>query len=209
MGPLVACKPYPIPLKYQKFVNEVIKLLENAGCTSKSLSPLATPVIIVSKKPDPLNAHKQQLHLVLDYRSLNKAINAAHNGTSILSYYPLPSMTYLLARLHNCTIFSSLDLRSGYHYIGLTPHAKPKTAFTITSGKWHCNVAPFGICSLPGVFCYLMSQVLSSLHFCFAYLDDILVYGVPWKEHLQHQKVFFQCLKEANLKIKTQQVSVL
>ena len=62
---------YPIPLKYQKSVDEEIKLLENAGCISKSLSLAATPVIIVHKKSDPTNPCKQQLCLVLDYRSLN------------------------------------------------------------------------------------------------------------------------------------------
>ena len=47
-----------------------------------------------------------------------------------------------------------------------------------------------------------MSQVLSGLHFCFMYLDDILVYSASWEEHLQHLKVVFQHLKEADLKIK-------
>ena len=106
--------------------------------------------------PDPLNPHKQQLCLVLDCRSLNKSVNVAHNGNSVISYYPIPNITDLLARLQNCTIFSSSDLRSGYHHIGLTPEAKLKTAFATTSGNWHWNVAPFGICSLPGVYCYLM-----------------------------------------------------
>ena len=72
VGLPVVCKPYPIQLKYQKFVHEEIKLLENAGSISKSLSPWATPVIIVPKKPDLTNHHKQQLYLVLDCKSLNK-----------------------------------------------------------------------------------------------------------------------------------------
>ena len=72
-GPSVVCKPYQILLKYQKLINEEIylKLLGNAGCISKSLSLWATSVIIVPKMPDPLNPHKQQVCLVLDYRSLN------------------------------------------------------------------------------------------------------------------------------------------
>ena len=80
MGLPVAHKPYSILLKYQKFVNKEIKLSENAGCISKSLSLWATPVIIEPKKPDPTNPYKQQLCLVLGYRSLNQSINAAHNS---------------------------------------------------------------------------------------------------------------------------------
>ena len=93
-------------------------------------------------------------------------------------------------RLQNSTIFSFLDLRSEYHHIGLTPEVKPKTAFATKSRKWHWNVAPFRICSLQGVIYYLMSQILSGLNFCFAYLDDILIYGTSWDEHLQHLQLF-------------------
>ena len=151
---------------------------------------------------DPLHLKIQQPHLVLDYHLLNKSIYAAHNGNKVISYYPLLNITDLLARLQSCKIFSSLDLRSGYHQIGLTPKAKPKTAFATTSGKWHLNVAPFRICSLPGVLCYLMSQVLSGLDACFKYLDDILMYSTSWEEHLQHLETVFRHLKAANMNIK-------
>ena len=80
VGLPVAHKLYFIPLKYHKFVES---LLENAGCISQSLSVWATPVIIIPKKPDLTNCCKQQLHSVLDYRSLNNSINAAHNGNSV------------------------------------------------------------------------------------------------------------------------------
>ena len=116
------------------------------------------------------------------------------------SYYSLPNIRDLLARLQKCMIFSSLDLRLGYHQIGLTLEAKPKTTFAPTSSKWHWNVTLSCICLLSGVFFYLMSQVLSGLDFCFAFLDGILAYSSSWKEHLQHLEVVFKCLKEANLK---------
>ena len=83
VGLPVAHRLYPIPLKYHKFVEEVTKLLENAGCISNSLSVWATIVIIIPKKPDLTNPCKQQLHSVTDYRSLNNSINAAHNGNSV------------------------------------------------------------------------------------------------------------------------------
>ena len=117
------------------FVDVEIKLLENAGCISKSLSLWATPVNIGLKKPDLASPCKQKLHLVLDYRSLNKSFNVTHSGNSIISYHPLPNSTDLLARLQNCAIFSSLDVRSGYYHISLTPEAKVRTAFVKISGK--------------------------------------------------------------------------
>ena len=201
-GPPIPYKPYPIPLKYQNFIDKEIKLLGNVGCFPKSLRPWATPVIIIPKKPDPLNPQQQQLSLVFDNQSLNRSINAVHNDNSVISYYPLPNITDLLAILQRCTKFFSLHLRSGYHHIGLTPETMPKTAFATTSGKWHCNVAPFSICSLSCVVCYFMSQVLSGLDFYFAYLDDVLVYSMSWKKHLQHLEMVLKHLKEANLKFK-------
>ena len=66
----------PNSLKISKVVDEEIRLLENAGCISSSLSPRAAPVNIVPKKPDSFNPQKQQLHLVLDCQSFNKSINA-------------------------------------------------------------------------------------------------------------------------------------
>ena len=54
----VASKPYTIPLKYKLFVDEEIKILEDAGCISKSISNLASPICIVKKKPDPSQPKK-------------------------------------------------------------------------------------------------------------------------------------------------------
>ena len=52
-GPPVSTKPYTIPLKYKSFINDEIKLLEDASCISKSLSDWASAICIVKKKPDP------------------------------------------------------------------------------------------------------------------------------------------------------------
>ena len=119
-GPPMSHKPYPIPLKYQKLFNEEIQLLESLGCISKSLSQWANPVLIIPKKPDPFILGKQQMHLALDYCFLKFSITASHNGNMVISYYPLPHITDLLARLQNCKIFPSLYLRSrNYHIINL------------------------------------------------------------------------------------------
>ena len=162
-GPSIACRPYAIPLKYQKFVNEEIKLLEATGCISKSLSLWAAPIIKVPTKSGSNHPNKPLLQMVLDYRKLNKAINSAHNSDKIVSHYPVLNISDLLAKFGNCRIFLSLDLCSGYHHIGIKPEARPKTVFTTMSGKWHWNITPFGICSLPRIFSYLLSEVLKVL----------------------------------------------
>ena len=168
-GPPITSKLYPITLKYQKLTDEEIWLLESSGSISKSLSPWATQVVIIPKKPDPLNPEKQQLHLVLDYSLLNKSLNAAHNGNNVISYYPLPNFTHLLARLKNCKkIFSSLHQRLGCHHIGLMPKTKKK-AFATTSGKWHTSTIP----NLFSTRCILLPNVTIIIRLR-------LLFHIPW-----------------------------
>ena len=123
-----------------------------------------------------------------------------YNGNTVIPYYPLPNIMDLLARLQNYTIFSSLNHRLGYHHISLKPEAKLKTNFATKGGKWECGSF---WCMLTSR-CLLLSYVAGIVRFgfYFTYLDDILVYTASREEHLQHHKVVFQCLKEANLKTK-------
>ena len=117
------------------------------------------------------------------------SINATHNGNNVISYYPLPNISDLLASWHNCKIFSSLDLGSGHHH--LMPEAKPKTAFTTTSREMTLECGP--IWNMFSTRCILLLKVTSitALDFCFAYVDDISIYSTSWKEHLQHLETIF------------------
>ena len=137
-GLLVASKPYTIPLKYKSFIDVEIKLLEDAGCISKSISNWVSPICIVKKKPDPSQPKKLQLRMCIDYRKVNQSLITAHNGTNsrVVSTFPLPKIQELLSRLIHCEYFSSLDLHSGYYHISLTEDAKKKTAFVTTDGKY-------------------------------------------------------------------------
>ena len=62
----VTSKLYTIPLKYKSFIDNKIKLLEDAGCISKSLSNWASPICIVKKKPDTSQPNKQHLRMCID-----------------------------------------------------------------------------------------------------------------------------------------------
>ena len=144
-GPPVSTKPYTIPLKYKSFVNEEIKLLDDAACISKSLSDWAFPICIVKKKPDPSQPHKPQLCLCIDYRKANQSLVTAHNNSNgkVVATFLLPKIQELLGWLNKCKYFSSLDLHSGYYHISLTEEAKKKTAFVTADGKYQWSVVPF------------------------------------------------------------------
>ena len=150
-GSPVFVKQYTIPLKYQNFIDDETKRLEEAGLISGSLSNWSAPCMVVPKKRDPDNPHEVQLRKVIDYRQLNKRIITSRaldrNGKigKVISNYPIPMIESLLARLEGCKYFSILDLKSGYHHIGLSKQSKPLTAFMMHSGKFQWNVLPFGI----------------------------------------------------------------
>ena len=99
-GSLVFMKQYTIPLKYQNFIDDETKRLEEAGLISRSLSNWSAPCMVVPKKQEPDNPHEFQLQLVIDYRQLNKRIiTSDKNGKigKVFSNYPISTIGSLLA----------------------------------------------------------------------------------------------------------------
>ena len=110
--------------------------------------------------------------------------------------YPIPTIESLLARLEGCKYFSILDLRSGYHHIGLSEQSKPLTVFTTHSGKFQWNVLPFGI----GVqtFSFAINKAIGHCSdFAANYLDDIIVFSRTAEDHMEHLERIFTALQMA------------
>ena len=202
--PPVASKPYTLPLKHYEWVKREIKTLERAGIIERSISPWASPVVIVPKKSAPGEPPRRRM--CVDYRRLNKLqpeVTKADGGKGCISLIPLPKIDELYAKLKGFKVFSSLDLRSGYYHIGLTDSAKPKSAFVISSlGKYQFNRVPFGLAQAPAYFQKLINDVLRGCNFAMGYLDDIIIYSRNEKEHLEHLEEIFKRLKAAGLKLK-------
>ena len=203
-GPPVSIKLYTIPLKYKSFIDNEIKLLENASCISKSLGDWAS-LICIMKKPDPSQPDKPQLCICIVYRKVNQSLITAcnNNNGKVVSTFPLPKIRELLSCLNKCKYFSSLDLHFGYYHISLTEEAKKKTAFVTADGKYQWNVVPFGLSTAVSTFQYLMSTVLTCLNnFAFTYLDNVLVFSETYDDHLHNLNIVFEKFQKAGLKIK-------
>ena len=109
----------------------------------------------------------------------------------------------LLARLEGCKYFSILDLKSGYHHIGLSEKSKPLTAFMIHSGKFQWNILPFGIGIGVQMFSFVINKAIRQCSdFTANYLDDIIVFSRTAEDHLDHLEKVFTALQQADLKIK-------
>ncbi|KAG5884724.1 hypothetical protein JTB14_019847 [Gonioctena quinquepunctata] len=101
---------------------------------------------------------------------------------------PSPRIDDILDTLAGSTIFSTLDLKSGYWQVELAQEDREKTAFTIGSGLWQFTVMPFGLCNAPATFERLMETVLKGLSWntCLVYLDDIIVVGRSFEDHVKN-----------------------
>ena len=123
------------------------------------------------------------LRMCIDYRALNKIM--------VQDRYPLPRIDDLLDELHGCTIFSSLDLQSGYHQIRIRDEDKPKTAMMTPMGQFQFKVLCFGLTNAPATFQRAMNKIFSKHigKFVLVYLDDILVMSRTPEEHEQHLRI--------------------
>ena len=208
-SPPIASRPYTLPLKHYEWVRNEITTLERAGIITKSISPWASPVVIVPKKSSP--GEPPQRRMCVDFRKLNMTQPEVQNmtgGKGCISLVPLPKIDELYAKLQGYKIFSTLDLRSGYYHIGLSEDAKPKTAFVVAGmGKYQFNRVPFGLAQAPAYFQRLINEVLTGLDFAMGYLDDIIIFSKTEEEHLRHLEIIFERLRGADLKLKLQKCS--
>ena len=210
-SPPITQKPYTLPLKHTEWVQRELEILEKAGVIVRSVSPWASPIVVVPKKTAPGEPPKQRL--CVDYRALNSLLppvkKAYSKAKGILTLVPLPKIDEIYARLKDSTIYSTFDMRSGYYHMALSEKSRPKSAFVSSFGKWEFKKCPFGLAQAPAYFQRLINEVLSGLTFAFGYLDDILVYSPNMETHLTHLRRLFMKLQEADLKLKEVKCNLL
>ena len=205
-SPPITQRPYTLALKHVQWVQEEIEILERAGIIAKSVSPWASPIVIVPKKTAPGEPPRRRM--CVDYRMLNQLlpkVDKAHSkAKGVLTLVPLPKIDEIYAKLEGSTIYSTFDMRSGYYHLELSQESQPKSAFVIggpKGGKWEFKRCPFGLTQAPAYFQMLVNKVLEGLEFAFGYLDDILIYSKDMEEHLQYVRTLFERMRQADLKL--------
>ena len=127
-----------------------------------SNSPWASPIVLVKKKDG-------SFRFCVDYRRLNAVTRK--------DAHPLPRVDDLLDSLQGASLFSTLDLRSGYWQISMEPKDREKTAFITPDGLWEFVRMPFGVSNGCATFQRAIEIVLSGLTYetCLCYFDDVII----------------------------------
>ena len=153
--------PRRLPLAQHEEAFKAVEDMQKQGIIEPSVSPWASPVVLVKKKDG-------STRFCVDYRKLNDLTKK--------DSYPLPRIDCTLDELAGSTWFSTLDLKSGYWQVEVEEKDRKKTAFSVGNGLWQYNVIAFGLCNAPATFERLMENVLGDLR-CLIYLDDVIVHA--------------------------------
>ncbi|GJY54779.1 reverse transcriptase domain-containing protein [Tanacetum coccineum] len=123
-----------------KELAEQLQELIDKGFIRPSSSPWGAPVLFVKKKDG-------SFRMCIDYRELNKL--------TVKNRYPLPRIDDLFDQLQGSSIYSKIDLRSGYHQLRVREEDIPKTAFRTRYGHYEFQVMSFGLTNAPAVVQFL------------------------------------------------------
>ena len=161
---------------------QVLDMLEN-GIIESSSSPYNSPIVIAKKKDG-------GDRFCVNYKKLNSITEDV--------VQPIPKIQELLKDIGTATIFSTIDLKSGYWQIPMDRACKRYTAFTTPEGgTYQFRVMPFGLKNAPSTFQrFMMHEVLvgNVRNFSTVYLDDIIIFSRSWDEHLEHLTMVFERL---------------
>ncbi|PKU70123.1 RNA-directed DNA polymerase [Dendrobium catenatum] len=178
--------PYRMAPKELSELKVQLQELVDRGFVRPSVSPWGAPVLFVKKKDG-------TLRMCIDYRDLNKV--------TIKNKYPLPRIDDLFDQLSGSSVFSKIDLRSGYYQVKVKEADVVKTAFSTRYGHYEFLVMPFGVTNAPAIFMDLMNRVFREYldQFVIVFIDDILVYSASEDDHARHLRIVLETLRRHQL----------
>jgi len=181
--------PYRLNLLKRRIVEEQVDQMLQQKVIRPSQSPWSSPITLTSKKDG-------STRFCVDYRRLNAATEK--------DAYPVPLIQDIFDQLQGATVFTTLDLRSGYHQMDLAEEDRPKSAFVCHRGLFEFNRLPFGLTNAPAQFQRMMNNILQE-HLgrrALVYLDDIVIYSKSEDEHIRDVRTVLSTIHTAGLTLK-------
>ena len=185
----VKLPPWHIPLVFAYEDHRELEKLKRRGVIQPLTSPWAAPLVMVQKCC-------RVPQMCLDYCRLNAVTRDV--------VYPIPHTQDCLDAVAGATLFLTMDIMAAYHQIPVAKEDIPKMAFITKYGLYEFKTMPFGLKTAPQTYQRLMELALSWLQWtaCLIYLDNVIVYGKTFEEHLQRLSLVLQRFCQAGLKLK-------
>ncbi|KAL4378035.1 hypothetical protein GQ457_02G032070 [Hibiscus cannabinus] len=164
----VSMAPYRMAPKELKELKVQLQELLDRGFIRPSVSPWGAPVLFLKKKDG-------TLRLCIDYQKLNKL--------TVKNKYPLPRIDDLFDQFRGASVFSKIDLRSGYYQLKVKDFDVFKTAFQTRYGHYEFLVMPFGLTNAPAAFMDMMNRTLREKQLyakfskCEFWLNEVIFLG--------------------------------
>ena len=177
------------PIHFQEEEEKHLEKLLDIGVIEPSNSEWAAAPVLIRKKDG-------SVRYAIDYRALN--------NVTVKDAFPLPLIEDCFDSLSGVQYLSGLDLASGYYQVEVADQDKQKTAFITRYGLYQHTRMGFGLCNAPATFQRAMQAVLQGLNWrvVLAYLDDVIVLGQSFDEHLDNLRAVFERFRANNLKLK-------
>ena len=182
-------RPRRLPAPMADEIEKQCKELQAVDVIEPSISPWSAPVVPV-RKPD------NSIRMCIDYRKLNKV--------TIPDRFPMPNINDAVYGLHGIKYLTSLDLVRGYYQVPVDKESRELTAFSTCRGHWQFKRMPFGLCNAPATFQRQIQEILRDFprDQVIIYIDDILIIGTTFEQHLYLVDRVLSTLDKHGIKIK-------
>ena len=179
---------YRIPHHAKKVVEEHVENMLREGVIEPACSPWNSPVVLVKKQ-------NGSFRFCVDYRKLNDVIRK--------DVFPIPRINEVLENLKGASVFSTLDMKHGYHNIELEEGSRDCTAFKTDSGSYRYARCPQGLATSSSGYQRACNLAFSKQlgKFVYAYIDDLVVFSTDFDQHLEHLRELLEQVEATGFKL--------